>query len=133
MQDKMNAKIKSVLSGIIVFVVLGGLWFFFISRTRPWPLIKHVPNFLFLTSFIAGVAVGFVGDKSGGIVAGIVSFVGNTLMYFFFPLAFKIPISRLELVLSKIGYIIALSSVAFVSAIAVQRIKLSRQNKMNTT
>jgi hypothetical protein len=82
---------------------------------------------------IAGVVIGYLGDKSGGIVAGLVSFVGNTMMYFFFPSALKIPISSLELVISKIGYIIALSSVALISAIVIQRLKLSRLNKRNAT
>lgn len=120
----MNAKLKAVLLGIIVFVILGGLWLFSLLKMRPILLLRNIPNALFLISFLAGVVMGLVGDKSGGLIAAIVSFIFITLIYCNLPSILKILGPIPVLLIGELGNILALTAVGFVSALIGQRLKL---------
>lgn len=129
----MNIKLKEVLSGIIVFVVLGGLWFLFLSSAPPVLILRNIPNFLFLISLVAGGVIGFVGDESGGLIAGIVNFICITLILVFMPSVLKIVIPIPRFIINQLGYILAFSTVGFVSALIGQRLKISWSKWRNAT
>ena len=129
----MNDKLKQVLSGIIVFVVLGGLWILFLSKAPPQSILRNIPNFLFLISLVAGGVIGFVGDKSGGLIAGIITFIFITLMNIFMLFALKIQIPIPKFISSELGHIIAFSTVGFVSALVGQKLKISWKKWRNAT
>jgi hypothetical protein len=120
----MNVNQKKCMAGIIAFVVLGGLWFLFLSKEPPQLILRNIPNSLFLVSLIAGGVIGFVGDKSGGLIAGIVNFICITLILTFMPFVLKIVIPIPRFIINQLGYILAFSAVGFVSALIGQRFKI---------
>jgi hypothetical protein len=129
----MNVKLKKVLSGIIVFVVLGGLWFLFLSNAPHVLILRNIPNFLFLISLVAGGVIGFVGDESGRLIAGIVNFICITLILVFMPSVLEIVIPIPRFIINQLGYILAFSTVSFVSAIIGQKLKISWNKWRNAT
>jgi len=120
----MNVKLKEVLSGIIVFVVLGGLWFLLLVKAPHLWALRNIANFLFLICLIGGGVIGFVGKESSGLIAGIITFIFITLMNIFMLFALKIQIPITRFISSELGHIIAFSTVGFVSALIGQRLKI---------
>ena len=129
----MNVKLKKVLSGIIVFVVLGGLWFLFLAKVPHYLILRNIPNFLFLISLVAGGVIGFVGDEKGGLIAGIVNFICITLILVFMPFVLIIVIPIPGFIINQLGYILAFSTVGFVSALIGQRLKIAWNKRRNAT
>ena len=128
----MNVKQKKYIAGIIVFVLLGGLWFLSLFTAKIW-FLGYMSNSLFLISLVAGGVIGFVGDESGELIAGIVNFIFITLIYVFMPFILKTPISIPSIIISQLGVIIAFSTVGFVSALIGQRLKISWSKWRNAT
>ena len=120
----MNVKLKEVLSGIIVFVVLGGLWFLLLVKAPHLWALRNISNFLFLICLIGGGVIGFVGKESSGLIAGIITFIFITLIHIFMLFALKIQIPITRFILSELGHILAFSTVGFVSALIGQRFKI---------
>jgi len=128
----MNVKQKKCLAGIIVFILLGGLWVLLLSTAKSW-FVRDTSNYLFLISLVAGGVIGFVGDESGGLIAGIVSFIFITLIFVVMPFALKIVIPIPRFIISQLGNILAFSMVGFVSALIGQRLKISWNKWRNAT
>ena len=129
----MNVKLKKVLSGIIVFAVLGGLWFLFLSNAPHVLILRNIPNFLFLISLVAGGVIGFVGDESGRLIAGIINFICITLIFAFMPFVLKIVVPIPRFIINQLGYILVFSAVGFVSSLIGQRLKISWNKWRNAT
>ena len=129
----MNVKLKEVLSGIIVFVVLGGLWFLLLVKAPHLWALRNIANFLFLICLIGGGVIGFVGKESSGLIAGIITFIFITLMNIFMLFALKIQIPIPKFISSELGHIIAFSTVGFVSALVGQKLKISWKKWRNAT
>ena len=131
----MNVKRKQVLSGIIVFVVLGGLWFLFLSKAPhqyQWILI-NISNSLFLICLIGGGVIGFVGNKSSGLIAGIITFIFMTLILIFMTFFLATPLPIFIYIISQLGIIFAFSAVGFISALIGQKLKISWSKWRNAT
>ena len=105
----------------------------FLSKAPPQLILRNIPNFLFLISLVAGGVIGFVGDKSGGLIAGIITFIFITLMNIFMPFALRIQIPIPRFISSELGHIIAFSTVGFVSALVGQKLKISWNKWRNAT
>jgi hypothetical protein len=121
----MNNKFKGAIAGIIVFVVLGGLWLLLLVKTHHLWALTNISNFLFLICLTGGGVIGFLGNARSGLIAGIITFIFITLIHIFMLLALKIQIPIPRFILSELGHILAFSTVGFVGALLGQRLKLS--------
>ncbi|MDP8214265.1 MAG: hypothetical protein P9M10_03645 [Candidatus Euphemobacter frigidus] len=131
----MRINLKGAVAGIIVFVVLGGLWFLFLykaSHQHQWILI-NIPNFLFLICLFGGGVIGFTGNKSSGLIAGIITFIFITLIFIFMTFFLATPLPIPIYIINQLGIIIAFSTVGFVSALIGQRLKISWSKWRNAT
>ncbi len=84
-------------------------------------------------SLITGGVIGFVGDGDGRLIAGIVNFIFITSAIIFFQTITNLPFSRPIFILNQLGAILAFTTVAVVSTLIGQRLKISWNKWRNAT